>query len=242
MPGWTVRYSGLSDWPLVRRVVESVSLNHSYNATYTTNFSSNSTAGDAETVPIGGGEFRYLEAEFQPQSAQISEQFQPLIGVDVTWPWDLQTSLEWGRQATTKLVGSNVVERESSEISGSVSYSKRGLRIPFFPRIENRIRFTVSFSRSTSDEREFLLNEALTQAQQNPDTFTPKQALEGSNADVLTKQTRLTVTPKISYTVSNRVTADFRLEYEKLDVSTGRQTSFTNLNGTFNLSVSLTQN
>jgi cell surface protein SprA len=242
MPGWTVRYSGLSDWPLVKKAVESLALNHSYNATYTTSFNSNSTAGEAETVPVGSEAFPYREAEFQPQSVQISEQFQPLIGVDITWPWELQTSLEWGRQVTTKLVGSNVVERKSSEISGNVSYSKRGLRLPFFDRIENRIRLSVSFTRSTSDEREFLLNEALTQAQQNPDTFDPGQALEGSNADVLTKQTRTTVSPQISYTISNRFTADFRLEYEKLDVQTGRQTSFTNLNGTFNLSVSLSQN
>jgi len=242
MPGWTVRYSGLSDWPLVNRVVESLSLNHSYNATYTTSFNSNSTAGETETVPVGGAAFPYEEAEFQPQTVQISERFQPLIGVDVTWPWEMQTSLEWGRQVTTKLVGSNVVERKSSELSGSVSYSKRGLRLPFFSRIDNRIRLSISFTRSTSDEREFLLNEALTQAQQNPDSFDPGQALEGSNADVLTKQTRYTVSPRISYTISDRFTADFRLDYEKLNVQTGRQTSFTNLNGTFNLSVSLSQN
>jgi len=223
-------------------VVESLSLNHSYNATYTTSFNSNSTAGETETVPVGSAAFPYEEAEFQPQSIQVTEQFQPLIGVDITWPWELQTSMEWGRQVTTKLVGSNVVERQSSEISGSVSYSKRGLSLPFFSRIDNRIRFTLSFTRSISDEREFLLNEALTQAQQNPDSFDPGQALEGSNADVLTKQTRYTVTPRISYTISNRFTADFQLEYEKLDVQTGRQTSFTNLNGTFNLSVSLSQN
>jgi hypothetical protein len=139
-------------------------------------------------------------------------------------------------------VGSNVVERKTSEISGSFSYSKRGLRLPLLPRIDNRIRLSVSFTRSSSNEREFLLNEALGQAQRNLDTYSPQQALEGSSADVLTEQTRTTVSPTISYTVSNRVTADFQLEFEKLDVQTGRQTSFTNVNGTFNLNVSLSQN
>ena len=241
LPGWTVRYSGLSDWPLIKRVTESVSINHSYNATYETGFSSNSTAGETETISVGADGINYREAEFQPESARISEQYRPLIGLDVTWPWDFETSLGWTRRIVTKLVGSNVVERKTSELSGSFSYSKRGLRLPLLPRIQNRIRLSVSFTRSSSDEREFLLNEALSQAQQDP-SFSAAQALEGSNADVLTQQTRTTISPQISYTVSNRVTADFRLNFEKLDVQTGRQTSFTNVNGTFNLNVSLSQN
>jgi len=242
LPGWTVRYSGLSDWPLLKNITESVSLNHSYNATYETSFTSNSTAGELETIPLGDAVIDYREAEFAPGSARISEQYQPLIGLDVTWPWGFDTSLEWRRTIQIRLVGTNVVERKTSEISGSFSYSKRGLRLPLLPRIDNRIRLSVSFTRSSSNEREFLLNEALGQAQQNLDTYSPQQALEGSSADVLTEQTRTTVSPTISYTVSNRVTADFQLEFEKLDVQTGRQTSFTNVNGTFNLNVSLSQN
>jgi cell surface protein SprA len=242
LPGWTVRYSGLSDWPLLKNITESVSLNHSYNATYETSFTSNSTAGELETIPLGDAVINYREAEFAPGSARISEQYQPLIGLDITWPWDFDTSLEWRRTIRTRLVGSNVVERKTSEISGSFSYSKRGLRLPLLPRIDNRIRLSVSFTRSSSNEREFLLNEALGQAQRNLDTYSPQQALDGSSADVLTEQTRTTVSPTISYTVSNRVTADFQLEFEKLDVQTGRQTSFTNVNGTFNLNVSLSQN
>jgi cell surface protein SprA len=222
-------------------VTESVSINHSYNATYETGFSSNSTAGETETISVGTEGIDYTEAEFQPESARISEQYRPLIGLDITWPWDFETSLGWTRRIVTRLVGSNVVERTTSELSGSFSYSKRGLRLPFLPRIQNRIRLSVSFTRSSSDEREFLLSEALNQAQQDP-SFSPAQALEGSNADVLTRQTRTTISPQISYTISNRVTADFRLDFEKLDVQTGRQTSFTNVNGTFNLNVSLSQN
>ncbi len=242
LPGWTVRYSGLSDWPLIQRVTESVSLNHSYSATYQTGFASNSTAGETETVPVGNEGIDYEKAEFQPESASISEQYQPLVGLDITWPWDFETSVSWTRRVTTKLVGSNVVERKTSELSGSFSFRKRGMSLPFLPRIDNQIRLSVSFGRSSSNEREFLLDEALSQAQRDPESFSAGDALKGNNADVLTRQTRITVSPKISYSVSNRVTADFRLEFEKLDVQTGRQTSFTNVNGTFNLTVSLSQN
>jgi hypothetical protein len=41
--------------------------------------------------------------------------------------------------------------------------------------------------------------------------------------------------------VSNRVTADFLLEYEKFD-GDNRQPSYTNVNGSFNISVSISEN
>jgi cell surface protein SprA len=240
MPGWTVRYSGLSDWPLVGRVVESISLNHSYNATYETGFNSISTAGDSTSITVAGERLNYVEAPFEPQSVRIQKQYQPLVGVDVTWPFGLQTSLEWNRRITTALRGTNVVERTTGEISGRLSYSKRGLTIPFFQRIENRVQFSLTLSRSVNNDREFLLNEALRQARANPD-FTPDQALRGDNVNPVSETSRLTLTPKISYSVSNRVTADFRLEYEQFN-GDNRQPSYTNVNGSFNISVSISEN
>ncbi|MFB6247215.1 MAG: cell surface protein SprA [Salinibacter sp.] len=241
MPGWTVRYSGLSDWPLVGRVVESISINHSYNATYEAGFNSISTAGDSTSISAAGERFNYVEAPFEPQSVQIQEQFQPLIGVDITWPFGLQTSLEWNRRVTTALRGTNVVERQTGELSGRLSYSKRGLTIPFFQRIENRIQFSLTLTRTVNNDREFLLNEALRQARANPDSFRPDQALQGDNVNPVSETSRLTLTPKISYSVSNRVTADFRLEYERFN-GDNRQPSFTNINGGFNVSVSISEN
>ena len=241
MPGWTVRYSGLSDWPLVRSITKSVSLNHSYNATYETGFNSISTAGDSTSINVVGQDVNYVRPDFEPQSSRIQEQFQPLIGVDITWPFDLQTSLEWNRRIESALRGTNVVERKTGELSGRLSYSKRGLSIPFLPRIENRVQLSLTVTRSVNNEREFLLNEALSQAQPNLGDYNSKQALRGDNVNPLSETTRLTMAPKISYSVSNRVTADFRLEYERFD-GDSRQPSYTNINGTFNVSVSLSQN
>ena len=241
MPNWTVRYSGLSDWPFIDAVTESVSLNHGYNAEYETGFNSISTAGDTTSISVAGESISYEESQFEPQSVQIQEQFQPLIGVDVTWPFGLETSVEWNRRNTTALRGTNVVERKTSEISGRISYSKRGMNIPFFARIENRLQVSVTLTRSVNDEREFLLSEALQQAQENPDSFDPSQATEGDNVNPLSQTTLLKIVPEISYNVSNRVTARLLVEFEKFD-GDNRRPSFTNVNGSFNLSVSLSEN
>jgi len=242
MPGWTVRYSGLSDWPLIESVTENVSLNHGYNATYETGFNSNTRSGDTTSVPVVGQSFRRIEAGFKPQSVRIQEQFQPLIGVDITWPWDLQTSIEWSQSVSTALRGVDaVVERKTGELSGRVSYSRRGLRIPFFARIENRIQLSLTLSRSVSDERTYFVESALQQAEQANFNFEPQAALQGDNVEPRST-TRLTISPEVSYSVSNRVTADFRLNYEKFSGENTSQPSFTNINGTFNLSVSISQN
>jgi cell surface protein SprA len=241
MPNWTIRYSGLSDWPIIEAVTESVSLNHGYNAEYQTGFNSISTAGDTTSISVAGESISYQESRFEPQSVQVQEQFQPIIGVDVTWPFGLETSVEWNRRNTTALRGTNVVERKTSEISGRISYSKRGMNIPFFARIDNRLQIGVTLTRSVNDEREFLLSEALQQAQENPNSFDPSQATKGDNVNPLSQTTLLKIVPEISYNVSNRVTARFLLEYEKFD-GDNRRPSYTNVNGSFNLSVSISEN
>jgi len=242
LPGWTVRYSGLSDWPLIKRVTESVSLNHGYNASYETSFSSNSTAGEENSVTVTGQQFAYIESDFRPESPNIQEQFQPLIGMDITWPWNLETSFQWNRTTTTALRGVDAVrEKKTEELSGSVSFSKRGLTLPFLSRIENRIRLSVNFSRSVSNERTYNLTPALEQAQSADFNYDPKEALQGDNVN-LKKTTRITVSPEVSYSVSDRVTADFRLNYERFSGRNTGQSSYTNVDGTFNLSVSISEN
>ncbi len=241
MPGWTVRYSGLSDWPFIESVTERVSLNHSYSAEYKTGFSSVSTAGDSLSLSAAGQSFNYVEAQFEPRSAQIQKRFQPLIGVDITWPFEIETSFEWSRRTTTALRGTNIAEQKTSEVSGKISYSTRGITIPFFTRLDNRFRFSLTVRRSVTDNREFLLSEALRQAQSNPDTFNPRQALEGDNVNLQEQTTNLSIAPQIRYNISNRVNSSFELDYEKQDGG-NNQASFTRINGTFSLQVTISEN
>ncbi len=239
MPGWDVRYSGLSDWPLLNRVVQSASLNHSYHAEYQSRFSSIESAGEETSFTVDGQTLRYLRPDVEVGSARISEQYQPLLGVDITWPGDLQTSVEWSRRTTTFLrtASRKVEEKTTSELSGRVAYSQRGLRIPVLGvgRLENQIRFSLTLSRSVNNERQFNLRKALEDAE------TTEQARQEDNVSILSETTRFRITPKLTYSLSNRVTADFQLEYEKFN-GDSRQPSYTNINGGFNIRVSISEN
>jgi len=247
MPGWNVRYSGISDWPLFRSIAQRASLTHSYNAEYQASFTSVSSAGEETAIQLASMDrvINYRRSDFELGSPRVQKQFQPFVGLDVTWPSNLQTSIEWNRRVTTSLrtASLRVDERKTSEISGRLSYSQRGLEIPLLPigRIENRVQFSLTFTRQVNDEREFNLRPALEAAAASDFDFDPSQAREGDNVSIISETTRLTVTPQVSYSISNRVMADVQVEYEKFN-GDSRQPSFTNVNGSFNVRINISQN
>jgi cell surface protein SprA len=244
LPSWSVRYTGLSDWPLLGSIVESASLQHGYSAEFRSSFSSDSKAGNEDNAPLGPETFR--RPEFKVGASRVSEQFQPLLGLDLTWPGNLETSLKWNRQVETFLRTANlkVEEVKTTQLSGTVSYRKRGLRIPVLGlgRLENQIRFSLTLSRSVNDERSYNLRGALAAAQSS-EAFDPSQVTDPTNDYVTVRKqtTRLQVTPELTYRLSDRVTADLLVEYERFN-GDNRQPSYTRVNGGFNVSVSITQN
>ena len=245
LPGWNVRYSGLADWPLLGRVVESASLRHSYNAEYRSSYSTDTRAGEEEEASLSGQTF--LNPEFKVGSSRLSEQFQPLLGLSVTWPGNLETSVEWSTQTETYLRTANlkVEEVQTNQLSGSVSYRKQGLRIPVLGlgRLENQIRFSLTLSRSVNDERSYNLRGALIDVQEAGGSLDPGQVTDPTNdyVQVRKQTTRIQVTPELTYRLSDRVTADLLLEYERFN-GDNRQPSYTRVNGGFNVRVSITQN
>jgi len=240
-PGWSVRYSGLSDWPLVGSVVESATLKHGYSAQYRSSYSSDSKAGDEDEI----GNQTFLRSEFRIGQARVSEQFQPLLGINITWPGNLETDIEWSRKVETYLRTANlkVEEVKTTELSGSVSYRKQGLRIPFFGlgRLENQIRFSLTLSRSVNDERNYNLRGALTV--QTEGSFDAGEVTDPTRdyVTVRTQTSRLRVTPELTYKLSDRVSADLQVEYERFN-GDSKQPSYTRIKGGFNVRVSITQN
>ncbi|MEF8816739.1 MAG: cell surface protein SprA [Salinibacter sp.] len=245
LPGWNVRYTGLADWPLLGRVVESASLRHSYNAEYQSSYATDTRAGDEEQAPLSGQTF--LNPEFKIGSARVSEQFRPLLGISITWPGNLETTTEWSRQTETFLRTANlkVEEVQTNQLSGSISYQKQGLRIPVLGlgRLENQIRLSLTVSRSVNDERSYNLRGALVDVQEAGGSVDPDRVTDPTNdyVQVRKQTTRFQVTPELTYRLSDRVTADLLVEYERFD-GDNRQPSYTRVNGGFNVSVSITQN
>lgn len=129
LPNWRITYDGLSKLPLFKKVFNSVNLTHSYRATYNVNsFQRNASYVDAE-YPIT----RDVSGNFVPRreimQVSISEQFGPLIGVDVTWKNNIQTRAEFRRDRNVSLTYAGV---QITEVKGNEIVLGFGYRIPKF--------------------------------------------------------------------------------------------------------------
>ena len=243
-PTWQIQYSGLSNWPIIRALTKSVSLRHQYSGDYAADFNTNTAfASDdtLKTLELGQNRIEFAVEEFQINNVRINERYSPLLGVDVTWKGSIQTGITWSKSNSYSLSTSNfeVSENKTDELGLQISFQKSGMRLPFFKRVlNNRANFTLNVTRSKTQDQRLRLRRALEQALSDPE-FVLKSALEGDNISLVTAHTRLTITPTISYQFSNRVQANFTLKYEKFDSEDSRQPSSVNINGTFNIRVSI---
>ena len=243
MPGWLVNYTGLSNFPLLRRITQSITVRHGYNADYATSYRSVGALDDTgqTTIPFNNQTIIYNVPAFQAEGVRINERFQPLIGFDVTWRGQVQTGIQWNKSNAYALsTSSEVNQQKTSEISLTMSWQKQGLRLPFFDRrLNNRISFNLTASRSSSDDRRFLLQNALLEKASAGGGEPTATLLEALGGEPINASTRLRVTPQISYQFSNRVSANFTLNYEKFDNEVGRVPSSTTINGGFNVRVAI---
>ncbi len=243
-PTWQVNYSGLSDWPLLRGFTQSISLRHAYSGDYSADYQTNtsfSSDDTLKTLDLGSRRIEFAVEEFQTNNVRINESYRPLLGLDVTWKGNISTSISWSKSNSYSLSTSNfeVSENTTNELRFNIQYQKSGMRLPFFGRkLNNRITLALDITKSDTKDQRLRLRRALEQAIVDPE-FTVAQALEGDNISLVTAHTRMIMTPRVAYQFSNRVQADFTLKYEKFDSEDSRQPSSVNINGTFNIRVSI---
>lgn len=239
LPSWSVSYSGISNWPIIRRVFQNATLRHNYTSTFGADFRSNLRGGEVDEFNLGEGPVIAFEIPREEVDAvRINERFQPLIAVDFTFRGSIQTSIAWNKTNSYSLSTTNNVvnENRSNEISLNASWAKSGMRLPFFRRtLNNRINFSFSLSRIANDDRSFYIRRAMEVAALDPE-FDVSEVLEEPYVDVLTSTARIQAQPKISYQFSNVVSADFFVQYEDF-IGDSRRLPYTTINGGFNLRV-----
>ncbi|ARA94589.1 cell surface protein SprA [Rhodothermaceae bacterium RA] len=244
MPGWTVSYSGIANWPLLHRITQNVTLRHTYSADYSTDFRTNVLAAsqDSASFDLGGRRVVYALADEEVGSVRVNERFSPLVGVDISWKGRIQTNLSWNKSNTYSLSTSTfeVGETRTNELTFSANYSRQGLRLPFLRRsLNNRITFSLTASLSETNDQRYLMRRALIDASADPRAYDPDLALAGDNISLVTAFTRLSMAPQVSYQFSNKVSASFQMRYEKFDSQDSLQPSYTNVSGGFNVRVSI---
>ena len=133
MPNWTVKYDGLINIPWVKKRFKTASISHGYSSTYSVNsYQTNLFYGALENPFTGTIESNpenfdvngnYL-TQYQMQTVNISEQFNPLIKLDVTLNNSLTTRVEFSkdRQVSLSLSNNQIQEQSGKSFTLGVGY------------------------------------------------------------------------------------------------------------------------
>lgn len=105
MPNWRLTFDGLSKFEFVQQIFRSISVTHQYRSTYqvgsyTTNL--NYIAGEDGLSHIRDLQDNFIQ-EYEINVVTLSEQFSPLINVDMNWKNSLTTRFEWKKSRTVAL-------------------------------------------------------------------------------------------------------------------------------------------
>jgi cell surface protein SprA len=130
-PNWKINFEGLSQLDFVKRFARSVNIGHSYRATYNIgNFQTNPDYDNEAYINLQTrlNEYRDLQNNFIPRrdinSVAISEQFGPLINLDVTWKNSLSTRFELRktRNVVLSLSSYQVTETNNNDLVIGAGY------------------------------------------------------------------------------------------------------------------------
>jgi len=136
-PNWHISYNGLSRLPWFSKIFTSFNLTNAYTSNLSMNsFNSQLNYGDPSRYGQPGF-IDTLTGNFVPYFAvpniSISEQFSPLLGIDMAFVnlMTAQASYSRSRQLSLSLIDFQLSETHSSELSVTLGYKKRNVGLPF---------------------------------------------------------------------------------------------------------------
>ena len=214
LPGWDITYSGLNRLPIIRSLTQQVTLRHNYSATSRSDYGTFiATTNQARAIDLGGNTFVNLVAPgavgvgaAEANVVTVNERFQPLIGASIGLKGGIQADVTWNRSNlyTLQTTSNQITEKNIQDVQVQLSYAKTGLRLLGLRRLNNNLRLSMSASYGT--DQTYLRN-----LRTDLETL-----LRGGTPEDLPPiaQRRLQVFPRVSYTISNQVTADVFVRYE----------------------------
>ena len=212
-PNWRLNYTGLSKIPALAKIFSSINISHQYSGTLSMN-SYTSALQFADPFRYGAPQFRSFSGTdsgnyvpfFLVPNITIQEQFQPLIGFDVTTNDQLNLKFEYkkSRILSLSLIDYQLSETNATEWTVGGSFRKKGARLPKFlmklitkkDKLENDLSFKLDVSMR--------------------DEATSNSRLDQPNAYGTGGQKVITIQPAIDYVLNNRINIKFFFDQRKV--------------------------
>ena len=130
---WRVTYNGLSRLPLFKEIFQSVNISHGYRSTLTINQFYTGTNYLADPGGLNLDQNYYARIEIP--EVVISEQFSPLLAVDVTTKNNMSFKLDFRKARTLgfSFVGNQLSQTQTSEYIVGFGYKMQNVRLSFLP-------------------------------------------------------------------------------------------------------------
>ncbi len=133
-PNWTLRYNGLKSLPFFEDILSQFTLTHTYKGTMRINqFRTNldfTTQNYNATNPVSGNYY----SRFEVPTVQISEQFSPLLGIQMKTKKDLVFNIDYKKSRaldlSTDLLG-KLTEKRSTGMTVGLGWTKQDVNIGF---------------------------------------------------------------------------------------------------------------
>ncbi len=119
LPNWSVTYSGLTKIKGVRKVFKNFSISHAYSSTYSVGSYTNNLLYEGDDVEYirNIDENDNFRSRYVMEGVVLSEQFSPLIKINMTFINDLSLNFEYrqSRQIGLSFVNNQITEQRTKE-------------------------------------------------------------------------------------------------------------------------------
>ena len=146
LPNWRIDYTGLSRIPAIKNVFQSITISHAYQSMYSvTNFTNALDFSDKNVLEIdrpiedynntyyGSISENRLLPVYVISQVLISEQFSPLIGINVRTKNRVTANLQYKtkRDLSLNISNAQVTELSSKDVSLELGFTKNNMKLPF---------------------------------------------------------------------------------------------------------------
>ena len=231
-PNWNITYNGLSRIKGLEKIFTNVTVRHGYRSTLSMN-SFNSALFFQDPFRYGFPSFidtltnNYVPYFFVP-NVTITEEFSPLLSVDLTFTNQLSARMEYRktRQLSLSLIDYQLAENRSTEFTIGADWRVKGMplikKLPFFKgKLDNDVTFKLDLSIR--------------------DDATANSKLDQNTSFGTAGQKVININPTIDYIVNSRIRATLFFQQQRTIPKIATTAPITNTRAGLQLTISLAQ-
>lgn len=130
---WKLTIDGLTRIPAIKKIFKTLVISHGYNSTFTVaNFNTDLEAVKQNDADFARDASNNIRPENQVLAVAITEQFNPLIKINMTWNNSLKTNFEYrsNRNIGLSLTDNKITELKGTEITIGTGYRFQNVKFP----------------------------------------------------------------------------------------------------------------